>query len=50
MPDYEGALKTLGEAHIKCETAEEYSREIMRIWAKYGLVNGKWSCKLEDTS
>jgi hypothetical protein len=50
MPDYDGALKALDKAYIECETAEEYSREIMRIWAEQGLVDGEWSCKLEDTA
>jgi len=47
MPDYDGALKALGEAYIRCETAEEYSREIIRIWSEHGLIEGEWSCNLD---
>ena len=50
MPDYDGALKALDEAYISCETADEYSRQIMKIWAERGLIKGEWSCKLEDTA
>lgn len=48
MAEYEEILKEIEAAYYRCETAAEFSREIQRIWAEQGLVQGEWSCKMEE--
>ncbi|NPV60587.1 MAG: hypothetical protein HPY75_13135 [Actinobacteria bacterium] len=44
--DYRAAWSKLEEAYARCDNAESFLLEILRIWAEHGLLEGEWSCSL----
>jgi len=47
---YKMALENLDKARMECDGAEQYQKEIMRIFAKYGFLEGEWSCSVDGRS
>jgi hypothetical protein len=45
--DYEAIWERLEEAYQRCDTAESFLQEILRIWTEYGIINGELYCALE---
>lgn len=46
--DYEEIRKRLEEAYRLSPDAESYLRQVLIIWAEYGLIQGEWSCNLAE--
>lgn len=46
--DYEEIRKRLEEAYRLSPDAESYLRQVLIIWAEFGLIQGEWSCNLAE--
>ena len=46
MPNYKKIAKELNKAYKASDTTEKYLKEIMKIYAKHGLIKGEWSCSI----
>lgn len=46
--DLKSAESEIDDAFKACDSAEDYLKEIMKIYAKHGLIKGEWSCSLGE--
>jgi len=45
--DYDEVRARLEEAYRRCDRAEDFLQEILRLWAEYGIIQGDCYCSLE---
>ncbi len=46
--DYEEIRKKLEAAYELAPDAESFLRQVLIIWAEYGIIQGDWSCSLAE--
>lgn len=48
MDSYKEVIEELERSYRATETADQFLREILRIWTEYGLLDGEWSCTVVE--